>query len=225
MDAFTDTLVRLLEASVWLAPLAAFLGGVLTAANPCVLASVPALMACVAGGVAKPSTTRAFLLSLTFSAGLSIMFLTLFLATWGASSLLKATWWEEVAAAVCLLMGLQLVGWLRLPLPGLNLAGPPARGFASALALGLVFGLVSLPCAGPLLVALLALVPVKGAFVGGVLLAAYSLGHCALILVGGTSVGAVRRILDARGLIQGAQILRRVAGGVLVLVGVGLLFG
>jgi len=59
---------------------------------------------------------------------------------------------------------------------------------------------------------------------GGTLLAAYSLGHCALILAGGTSVGLVERILASRGLGRARVIVQRAAGGLIVAVGLYLLF-
>lgn len=226
MDTIIDAVLRTLEANAWLAPLAAFLGGLLTAANPCVLASVPPLMACVAADRTELSAARAFRLSLSFSVGLTLTFLVMFLAAWAASPLLSAAWWGRVAAAVCLLMGLQLAGWLQLSLPGLGADVRPGRGLAGALALGSLFGLVSLPCAGPVLLALLALVPARGALAGGVLLAAYGLGHCALLLLGGTSIGVVRRLLGARAGAWAVQrALQRVAGAVLIGVGLTLLFG
>lgn len=130
---------------------------------------------------------------------------------------------------MCLLLGLHLVGLLnfRIPAPrgpvASALRGRRLNGLIGALLLGLLFGLVSLPCAGPVLLALLAVTPIKGAALGAVLLIAYSLGHCGLVLAGGTSIGFVQRLADARGWNRGADALRRLAGVLIVLVGVFLL--
>lgn len=218
----SNRLAEVVGSNPWLAPAAAFTGGLLTAANPCVLAMVPLMVGYVAGQQSR-GVARSFLLSLAFSAGLTLMFVVLFLATWAASSVLRASWWSYVAAAVCLLMGMHLIGlWqFQVPVP----AGMQTRhrGFMGALLLGLLFGLVSLPCAGPVLLALLAVVPLRGASFGALLLAAYSLGHCGLVLAGGTSVGLVQRMADSRGWAGGVTGLRRFAGVVIVLVGVFLL--
>ncbi|MDX2200049.1 MAG: cytochrome c biogenesis protein CcdA [Phycisphaerae bacterium] len=222
LEQLSENLALVIQSNPWLAPAAAFSGGLLTAANPCVLAMVPLMVGYVAGQESC-SVRRSFLLSLTFSIGLTMMFAVLFLATWAASSVLKASWWTYVAAAVCLLMGLHLVGLLdfRVPVP----AGvqPKQKGFIGALLLGLLFGLVSLPCAGPVLLALLAIVPLSGAAFGAVLLVSYSLGHCGLVLAGGTSMGFVQRLADSRGWNRGAGVLRRIAGVLIVLVGAYLL--
>lgn len=223
LDQLSESLAATVQNNPWLAPLAAFAGGLLTAANPCVLAMVPLMVGYVAGQDNR-SVGRSFLLSLTFSIGLTMMFAVLFLATWAASSVLKASWWTYVAAGVCLLMGLHLVGLLRYHIPAPAGMQPKQKGFIGALLLGLLFGLVSLPCAGPVLLALLSIMPLKGAAFGALLLVAYSLGHCGLVLAGGTSIGMVQRLADSRGWNRSADVLRRIAGVLILLVGVYLLF-
>lgn len=223
LEQLSENLAQVIQGNPWLAPAAAFAGGLLTAANPCVLAMVPLMVGYVAGQESR-SVRRSFLLSLTFSIGLTMMFAVLFLATWAASSVLKASWWSYVAAAVCLLIGLHLVGLLDFRIPAPAGVQPKQKGFIGALLLGLLFGLVSLPCAGPVLLALLAIVPLSGAAFGAVLLVSYSLGHCGLVLAGGTSMGFVQRLADSRGWNRGAGVLRRIAGVLIVFVGVYLLF-
>jgi cytochrome c biogenesis protein CcdA len=222
LEDLAENLAQIVQSNPWLAPLAAFAGGLLTAANPCVLAMVPLMVGYVAGQERR-GVGRSFLLSLAFSVGLTIMFAVLFFATWAASSVLKASWWTYVAAGVCLLMGLHLVGLLHFRIPAPTGVQPRQKGFAGALLLGLLFGLVSLPCAGPVLLAMLAIVPLSGAAFGAALLIAYSLGHCGLVLAGGTSMGFVQRLADSRGWTRTAGVLRVVAGVLILMVGVILL--
>lgn len=222
LETLSENLAQVVQSNPWLAPAAAFAGGLLTAANPCVLAMVPLMVGYVAGQESR-SVRRSFLLSLTFSIGLTMMFAVLFLATWAASSVLKSGWWTYVAAAVCMLMGLHLVGLLNFRAPVPAGVQPKQKGFLGALLLGLLFGLVSLPCSGPVLLALLAIVPLGGAAFGAVLLVSYSLGHCGLVLAGGTSIGFVQRMADSRGWTRSADALRRGAGVLILVVGVFLL--
>lgn len=223
LERLAEDLARVVQDNPWLAPAAAFVGGLLTAANPCVLAMVPLMVGYVAGQESR-GVGRSFLLSLTFSVGLTITFAVLFLATWAASSFLKAGWWTYFAAGVCLLMGLHLIGILHFRIAAPAGVQPRRKGFLGALLLGLLFGLVSLPCAGPVLLALLAVVPLSGAAFGALLLMAYSLGHCGLVLAGGTSIGLVQRMADSRGWTRCTDVMRRVAGVLILLVGAFILF-
>jgi cytochrome c-type biogenesis protein len=222
-ENLSESLAATVQGNPWMAPLAALLGGLLTAANPCVLAMVPLMVGYVGGQEAR-SVRRSFLLSLTFSLGLTAMFAVLFLVTWAASSALRASWWTYVAAAVCLLMGFHLMGLFHLKIPAPAGIQPRQRGFVGAFLLGLLFGLVSMPCAGPVLLALLTVVPLKGPAYGSLLLVAYSLGHCGLVLAGGTSMGLVQKMADSRGWQKGLAWTRKAAGVLIALVGVFLLF-
>ena len=222
LDALREVLAEAVGASLWLGPIAAFAGGLLTAANPCVLAMVPLMIGYVATDRAG-GFGRSFLLSLTFAAGLTVTFGVLFLTTWAASSFLRAEWWRYVSVVVCFVMGLHLLGVLKWRAQAPVGSVPQRRGVIGAFALGLLFGLVSLPCAGPSLLAFLAIVPVKGGAVGAVLLGSYSLGHCGLVIVGGTSMGLVQRMTDSAGWQRGVNVARRLAGGLVILVGILLL--
>ena len=144
LEAITDSLAGTVQNNPWLGPLAAFAGGLLTAANPCVLAMVPLMVGYVAGQNTR-SVLRSFLLSLAFSIGLTITFAILFMATWAVGSVLRAVWWTYIAAAVCLLMGLHLLGLLKFQIPAPQGVKPSQRGFIGAILLGMLFGLVSLP--------------------------------------------------------------------------------
>lgn len=225
-DTLAENLADAVQGNPWVAPLAAFAGGLLTAANPCVIAMVPLMVGYVAGQEAEKQRRVAysFMLSLTFAIGLTIMFAVMFFVVRTVGSVLQAAWWPYIAGGVCMLMGLHLLGALKVPLPSFGGVQPKRKGFVGALLLGLLFGLVSMPCAGPILVALLAVGELKGAAFGATLLVAYSFGHCGLILIGGTSMGLVQKMADSKGWNRGTAILRRVAGALIIAVGVWVLF-
>jgi cytochrome c biogenesis protein CcdA len=131
--------------------------------------------------------------------------------------------WNWLVAAVCLFMGLHLMEVLTVPIPSLGgKLQPKTRGFLGVLSLGLLFGLVSAPCAGPILVVLLTYLAGSGSSVawGGTLLFVYALGHSVLILIAGTSMGAARALIDNKKATRTLGLMRRGAGVVIVLVGV-----
>lgn len=222
LDRLGEWLASVVAQSPALAPLAAFLGGALTALNPCVLAMVPLMVGFSAGLVGRGATERPWRRTLSFSllfvAGFALELALLLTVFANAAAVLSAPWWRFVLAGVCVLTALHLLGWLRLPAIPLPLVAAQAAGALGALALGFAFGLVSLPCTGPVLLLLLALVPRIGAAAAGGLLFAYGLGHSLLLLVAGTSVGAAAALARPGGLQAAARWLR-VAAAVLILAG------
>ncbi len=211
-----------IQTSPWLGLLAVFLGGVLTAASPCVLAMIPLMMAFVAGQE-RGGIWRSFGYSLLFVIGLSTTFVILGMLAALAGQMYGdvSAVWNWVVALVCLAMGLHLLGFVEIPIPAIVRLQPRVRGAAGALLLGLLFGFVSAPCAAPILVVLLTYLAGSGASVpyGGLLLLVYGLGHGVLILVAGTSMGAAQRLISSAGVTRTTNWLRRGAGLLIICVG------
>src|SRR5512136_65670 len=225
MDGFFGDIATLLHNSPWLAVVAVFLGGVTTALNPCVLAMVPLLMSMVAGSKQTTTIRRSLVFSLFFVLGLAVTFTALGLVSALMGRLFGnvGSFWRYLVAAVCLVMGLQLLGLLKLNFPvpaGLRIRKP---GYLGAFLLGLLFGVVSTPCAVPILAVLLAFVAEKGnVLYGGFLLFVYALGHSALALAAGTSVGAAKSLLESKGLRTAHGVLQKIAG--VLIIGIGFYF-
>lgn len=224
LEEFVKNAGEYVHTNPWLAIVAVFIGGVLTASNPCVLAMIPLMMSFVAGRREEGAgVLRAFLYSLVFVAGLSITFVILGMIAalagtrfGGASAV-----WNFIVAAVCLVMGLHLMGVLKFTIPMPFNIQPKTRGVLGALLLGLLFGVVSTPCAVPILVVLLTYLAGSDTSVpyGGFLLLVYALGHSVLILLAGTSMGIAKKIIESKKANRALDMLRRVAGGLIVLVG------
>lgn len=223
-DELIGNVGQTIATNPWMAIVAVFLGGLLTASNPCVLAMIPLMMSFVIGDKERRTVKRAFGFSLLFVLGLSITFTALGMLA-ALSGMLYGNIsgvWYFVVAAVCLVMGLHLMGVLRFEIPMPFRIQPKIRGAFGALLLGLLFGLVSAPCAAPVLVVLLTYLAGSGSSVayGGLLLLVYALGHSLLILIAGTSMGLAGKILESKKMTRATDMLRRVAGAVIVLVGV-----
>lgn len=220
-----EALARAAEGSAAFAPLAAFLGGALTALNPCVLAMIPLMIGFAAGITGRAAEAapgqgriwpRTLAFSLVFVAGFALELALLFAVLGPAVQWVSAAWWEYVLVAICAALGVHLLGWLRLPSLPLPKAATGAAGVVGALVLGFLFGLVSLPCTGPVLLLLIGLVPELGAARAGALLFLYGLGHCLLIVAVGTSVGLAGTLLGSTRVQSTARRVRQ-AAGVLVL--------
>jgi cytochrome c biogenesis protein CcdA len=224
VEEFANRAGEYIHTNPWLAVLAVFLGGMVTASNPCVLAMIPLMMSFVAGRREESTgTLRALGYSLAFVLGLSITFTIL-----GVTAALTGSFygevsgvWNWIVAGVCLVMGLHLLGVLKFTIPVPSGIQPRIRGALGALVLGLLFGVVSAPCAAPILIVLLTYLATSGSSLayGAVLLLVYGLGHSVLILVAGTSMGAARKLIESRKITRATDIMRRAAGGLIVAVG------
>lgn len=225
LEPFVANIEQYVHSSPWLALAAVFIGGALTASNPCVLAMVPLMMSVVAGRrEEKPSLGRSALFSFVFVLGLALTFTALGVVAALAGKVYGdiSSVWNWIVAVVCVVMGLHLAGIVTVPIPSLGgRFQPKARGYLGALLLGLLFGLVSAPCAAPILIVLLTYLAGSGASVawGALLLLLYALGHSVLILVAGTSMGAARVLLENTSATRSLAWLRRSAGIVVILVG------
>lgn len=225
LDALVANASQYVHTSPWLAVAAVFAGGALTASNPCVLAMIPLMMSFVAGRRGEPiGAARAFGYSFVFVLGLGLTFTALGMIAALAGTLYGdvSPAWSWVVAAVCAVMGLHLVGVLRFTIPMPFDVQPRTTGLLGALVMGLLFGVVSAPCAAPILIVLLTYLAGSGASVayGGFLLLVYALGHSLLILVAGTSMGAARKLIESRNVTRATEWMRRGAGVLIVLVGV-----
>ena len=81
-------------------------------------------------------------------------------------------------------------------------------------------GVFSSPCSTPVLIALLAIVAGKGNFLWGVLLMLlYAIGHSALVMVAGTSIGFVQKINASGKYKTAAAVLKILMGTAILLIG------
>lgn len=202
-----------------------FVAGVISSASPCALATVPLVVGYVgghAGDNVGKNRLRAFFYSLAFVLGLA----TTFTALGAAAALLGQLMgnvggpWFVALGLLAAAMGLHLMGWLPLRLPAMPHWQPKVAGALGALLLGAMFGIVSSPCATPVLVALLGLVATQGEVAYGIsLLFVYALGHCVLMLAAGTFAGLVSAWAKSRGMMAFSARLKQVLGLVLVATG------
>jgi cytochrome c-type biogenesis protein len=209
--------------SIWLAAGGSFLGGALTAMNPCVLVMVPLLIGFIGGMDEDMNTWKAFVFTLVFILGFSVELAILFSVGLAAAPFLQSEYMVYVVAAICVLLGLHFMDLFHIPLPISQDKLPKHTGFLGAALFGFMFGLVSLPCTGPALLLIVSVIPVKGPLFGGVMMLFYGIGHCLLIMAVGTSAGAARHLIGSTRLRSANRYLKIAAGALLA--GVGLYIG
>lgn len=213
--------------------LAAFVAGVLSISSPCVLPLLPIYLAHLAGvGHDGMLPSRRVILphALVFVLGFGLIFVLLgvSLGALGGVFLIYRDWLVRAGGALMLLMGLQLIGVLRLPFlereHRLAVPGAVARPgrLSSSFLVGVSFAAGWTPCVGPVLGAIFTLAvsaadPVRS----GVLFAAYAAGLAVPFLTAATTLGRfdrrLRRMSAGLNLGSGAVLT---AVGVLMLLGI-----
>jgi len=196
--------------------------------SPCHLSSIPLIIGFISEQ-GKLTTRKAFGLSFLFGLGI--------LATIGIIGVVTATmgrmmgdvgkYGNYVVAAVFFLVGLHLIGVIPMPFSGPGNVGMKRKGLFAAFILGLVFGVALGPCTfaymAPVLTLSLKVATTK--FVYAVLLlAAYGIGHCSVIVAAGTSAEAVQNYLNWNEKSKGATIVKRICGVLVMLGGVYLIY-
>jgi cytochrome c biogenesis protein CcdA len=224
---FTYRVKRMVAGGSWLAVILVFCMGLLTASNPCVLATIPLLVGFIGGYRGASGWKRSFVFSLFFVLGLSVMFMVLGIIAGLTGSLMGQVgdFWTYLVVAVCVVMGLHLLGILEFNIPAPKSIKPGQRGIISSFSFGVLFGIISTPCAVPIVAVLMVLIATQGSiFYAAVMLLVYSLGHGTLLLVAGTSMGAAKKIIESRNLTTATNALRKLAAALIIAVGLYFLY-
>jgi thiol:disulfide interchange protein DsbD len=178
-DAFT----RALEKGPLFAGFAAFLGGLLTAATPCVYPMI-AITVSIFGAREATSRRQAMLLSTSFVLGIVMLFTPMVV---GAAltgklfgTLLSNRWVVLALVAVFVTLASSMFGAFEMVLPdGImqRLSSVGGVGYGGAFILGLVSGIVAAPCTGPVLTGVLLWIgKTQNVLLGSVVGATFALG-------------------------------------------------
>jgi len=169
----------------------AFIGGVLSSISPCILALLPVNLSYIGTLNIKSrwdALTRAGLFVLGVVTVLSLFGLVSSFA--GAVMVEYRGYINVIVGLVMALMGLWLLGVIKLPLPEMNVNLPQAGPYG----VGLTFALVSSPCASPVLFAVLAAAAATGSQVLGTLtMVSYALGYTILIFLASLFTGLAKQ--------------------------------
>lgn len=223
MQSLFESLTHAVEGAPSVALAAALVWGVLSILlSPCHLASIPLIVGFIAGQ-SEMTTRRAFWTASSFSLGIlvTIAVIGVVTAALGRMAGDLGGWVNYAVAGVFFLVGLHLLGVIPLNFAGAGQVNMQRKGLLAALVLGLVFGIALGPCTfaymAPVLAATFRVASSAPVYAAG-LLAAYGVGHCAVIVGAGSSAQAVQRYLKWN---QGSRGMAglKAACGVLVLAG------
>jgi cytochrome c-type biogenesis protein len=229
MEELFGNLSRAVEGAPLVALSAALAWGVLSILlSPCHLASIPLVVGFISGQ-GRLTTGRACLLATLFSVGILITIAALGLVTAAAGRMVGdvGPWGNYLVAGIFFLVGLHLLEVIPLPFPGPGTPGMKSRGKLAALVLGLVFGIALGPCTFAFLAPVLAVAfgAARSAWAwGALLLIAYGIGHCSVIVAAGTSVELVQRYLRWNERSRALRCVKWTCGALVALGGVYLIY-
>jgi cytochrome c-type biogenesis protein len=203
-----------------------FLGGIVSALSICYL-PILIMFSGYMSGRAQEGTGKTLRITTSFTIGMVITSAIIgIVAAYVGRSIMDVftnysidVW---IPASIGLVMGLQLLGIIRLKMPRmLRIKKEKPETTFGALALGLPFGLVITPCTIPIFIMIMTYVAVNGDMLhGALLLATYAIGKgIVLAIVSTTSVSLFKDIAK-----KWSGRIEKIAGVIIILISLYLIF-
>jgi cytochrome c-type biogenesis protein len=229
MEHLFSSLSHAVEGAPLVALAAAALWGVLSVVlSPCHLSSIPLIVGFISGQ-GRVSTRRAFGIASLFAVGILITIAAIGAITAAAGRIMGdvGRWGNYLVAGIFFLVGLHLLGLIPMPWSGPGQVGMKRKGLLAAFLLGLIFGIALGPCTFAFMAPILGVafkVAKTTALYSAALLLAYGIGHCAVIVVAGTSTELVQRYLNWNEQSRGVKAVKAICGALVILGGVYLIY-
>jgi len=221
---FSD-LTLALSGSFAIAMMASLGWGVLSILlSPCHLSSIPLVIGYISTQ-GQIKVKRSFNLALVFSIGILITIAAIGLITASMGRLMGdvgelGNW---LVAVIFIVIGLYLMDIIRWDWNGINIGGKKRGGLWGAFVLGLIFGIGLGPCTFAFLAPVLGVVfqTAGESWIKAILLiSAFGIGHCAVIVAAGTLTKLVQKYLNWTETSRTSLYIKRTAGFLVILGGI-----
>jgi len=208
---------------------ASFLWGILSLVlSPCHLSSIPLIVGFI-DEQGRTSPKRAFYTASLFSSGIMISIGAIGIITAAAGRMMGdvGRYGNYFVAAIFFIVGLHLVGIIPMPWSGPGNVGLKKKGLLAAFILGAVFGIALGPCTfaymAPMLSITFQLAATK-VWYGMILLLAYAIGHCSIIVLAGTFMESVQSYLNWNERSIGPKLVKIICGLLVMAGGIYLIY-
>lgn len=184
---------------IWLF-LGAFGAGALTSLAPCSLLSVPLLVGSAVGlskdlpKERKVKFTLIFSSLFAFGVVVSFSILAFLVAKLGMFLSIAPSWAYIVAGILALFFAFYSLGFIGEIDKNRLFSKLVKLRFFGIFLVGIIFGLVSTPCASAPLVAIISLASSLGNFEAYILVLVFAFGHSILLLIAGVSIGFTQKV-------------------------------
>jgi cytochrome c-type biogenesis protein len=222
-QVFTD-LTTALSGSFSLALSAAFGWGVMSILlSPCHLSSIPLVIGYISGQ-GQIKARRSFYLAFVFAVGILITIALIGLITASMGRLMGdiGQWGNYLVAAIFILIGLYLMDIIRWDWNSLHMGKNTRGGMWGAFVLGLIFGVGLGPCTFAFLAPVLGVVYQTSSenwLKAILLISAFGLGHCAVIVAAGSLTNLVQKYLNWTDDSKVIIYIKRIAGVLVIFAG------
>jgi cytochrome c-type biogenesis protein len=219
LESFFLTINEWMMGATTLAALGCFLWGMVSVLfSPCHLASIPLIVAYVAGQeqILQPRQAGAYSIVFTLGLFITIALIGVFCAFLGRMLGDVGNYWQILVGMILLWVALGMMGVEACSTSGSLLYRLNLRGIWGAFALGLVYGVLSGSCTFGFIAPILAIITIQQKVTVGILfITLFALGHCLPIVIAGSSTAMVRKLIENRTW-QGAGLWFRKGAGALI---------
>ena len=229
MQELLTQLTRAVEGAWLVALTASFVWGVLSILlSPCHLASIPLIVGFI-DNQGRISAKRAFWISTLFAVGILITIAAIGAVTAAAGRMMGdvGRYGNYFVALILLVVALHLLGVIPMPWSGPAQVGMKRKGMLAAFILGLVFGIALGPCTfaymWPMLAVTFELASTNLPY-GMLLLLAYGIGHCSVIVFAGTFTEVVQQYMNWNEKSRATTIIKSVCAILLILAALYLIY-
>jgi len=207
-----------------IAALGCFLWGMISVVfSPCHLASIPLVVSYVAGQKRVLRAGQAAQYAVCFTGGLfiTIACVGIVCALLGRMLGEIGPYWTILVGAVLIWVALDMIGVSACSISGGTLQRFNLSGRSGAFVLGLLYGLLSGSCTFGFIAPMLAFITLQQEVARGLLyIVFFGIGHCIPIVVAGSSMALVKRLLETARFQESSRWFRRLGGVAIGILGV-----
>jgi len=229
LDSIFTALYEAMMGAAWIAVFASLGWGVLSIIlSPCHLSSIPLIVGFISSQ-GKMTVDRTFNISLVFSLGIlfTIGLIGVITASLGRLMGDLGSFGNYFVAVIFFIVGLYLLDIIKIDWDNAGLRKTKSKGLLAALILGLLFGLALGPCTFAYMAPVLGVVfqtAQTDYLFSVILLAAFGIGHCAVIVGAGTLTGKVQKYLNWSESSKTILWIKRICGVLVILGGIYLIY-
>ncbi len=228
-EGIFTALYEAMMGAAWAAVLASLGWGVLSILlSPCHLSSIPLIVGFISSQ-GKLTVKRTFNISLVFSIGILITIALIGIITASLGRLMGdlGSFGNYFVALIFFIVGLYLLDIIKFDWNSAALKQTKIKGLFAALILGLLFGLALGPCTFAYMAPVLGVVfhTAQTDYIFSIiLLAAFGIGHCSVIVGAGTLTGKVQKYLNWSEGSKTIKWIRRTCGVLVIIGGIYLVY-